>query len=172
MTQLPCKPWRAVSTILFLGAPLCALAAPRSSEQAPRPKRRAIQIGAVRPASPLPAAPLSPLESRVTVRVKGAPLTTFLDTISAQSKVSFMVSEGLGSKKVTAFLQNVTVREALQILLEIKGLTYLRIGKSNTYVISERSRKAERKITRIYRLSHIPLVPLGAEGKKAPAARQ
>ncbi len=39
---------------------------------------------------------------RVTVRVKGAPLATFLDTISAQAKVNFIITEGLESKRVTA----------------------------------------------------------------------
>ena len=61
---------------------------------------------------------------------------------------------------MTAFLQNVTVREALQVLLEIKGLTYQQIGKSNTYVVTQRSKQAENLITRIYTLSFIPLIPL------------
>ena len=72
----------------------------------------------------------------MSVRVKGAPLATFLDTISAQAKVNFIITEGLEAERVTAFLQNVTVREALQVLLEIKGLTYQQIGKSNTYVVT------------------------------------
>jgi type IV pilus secretin PilQ/predicted competence protein len=121
---------------------------------------QSVQIGA----SPAPKAPAfsasAPLDTRVTVRVKGAPLATFLDTISAQAKVNFIITEGLEQKRVTAFLQNVTVREALQVLLEIKGLTYQQIGKSNTYVVTQRSKQAENLITRIYPLSFIPLIPL------------
>ncbi len=132
------------------------------------PKGGGLQIGAVAAPRAAPAAPLNPLEFRVTVRVKGAPLATFLDTISAQAKVNFIITEGLEAKQVTAFLQNVTVREALQILLEIKGLTYQQIGKSNTYVISQRSKAAEPLITRIYVLSYIPLINL--EGDSAGAA--
>ncbi|MBI5624905.1 MAG: hypothetical protein HY924_14105 [Elusimicrobia bacterium] len=120
-----------------------------------------IQIGAASPAKAAPASPLNPLETRVTVRVKGAPLATFLDTISAQSKVNFIITEGLETKQITAFLQNVTVREALQILLEIKGLTYQQIGKSNTFVIAPRSKAAEPVITRIYTLAYVPLIPVG-----------
>ncbi|MBI5210548.1 MAG: hypothetical protein HY927_11310 [Elusimicrobia bacterium] len=121
-----------------------------------------IQIGATAPLKPTAASPLNPLETRVTVRVKGAPLATFLDTISAQSKVNFIITEGLETKAITAFLQNVTVREALQILLEIKGLTYQQIGKSNTFVIAPRSKAAEPVITRIYTLSYIPLIAIGS----------
>ncbi|MFA6004137.1 MAG: secretin N-terminal domain-containing protein, partial [Elusimicrobiota bacterium] len=119
-----------------------------------------VQIGTSGYAKPAPSS-TPPLETRVTVRVKGAPLATFLDTISAQAKVNFIITEGLENRKVTAFLQNVTVREALQVLLEIKGLTYQQIGKSNTYVVAPRSRTVQNLITRIYTLSYIPLIALG-----------
>ncbi|MEQ1920303.1 MAG: secretin N-terminal domain-containing protein, partial [Elusimicrobiota bacterium] len=130
-----------------------------------------VQIGASAPSRGGGSASLAPLDMRVTVRVKGAPLATFLDTISAQAKVNFIITEGLESKRVTAFLQNVTVREALQVLLEIKGLTYQQIGKSNTYVVTPRSKQVENLITRIYTLSFVPLIPLsGDSGTVAPAA--
>ncbi|OGR95716.1 MAG: hypothetical protein A2V88_16270 [Elusimicrobia bacterium RBG_16_66_12] len=123
-----------------------------------------VMIGAAAPARAAAVASIAPLDTRVTVRVKGAPLATFLDTISAQAKVNFIITEGLEQKRVTAFLQNVTVREALQVLLEIKGLTYQQIGKSNTYVVTQRSKQAENLITRIYTLSYVPLIPLETEG--------
>lgn len=122
-----------------------------------------VQIGAAASGRAPVERSVAPLDTRVTVRVKGAPLATFLDTISAQAKVNFIITEGLESKRVTAFLQNVTVREALQVLLEIKGLTYQQIGKSNTYVVTPRSKQVENLITRIYTLNYIPLIALGAD---------
>lgn len=126
------------------------------------PRGRRPRIGAARDDAAPPPPPANPLDTRIVVRVKNAPLATFLDTISAQAKVNFIITEGLEQKRVTAFLQNVTVREALQILLEIKGLTYQRIGKSNTYVVSKRTSGEPNRITRIYTLNYIPLVPIGA----------
>ena len=67
-------------------------------------------------------------------------------------------------------VQNVTVREALQVLLEIKGLTYQQIGKSNTYVVTPRSKQVENLITRIYTLSFVPLIPLSDDSGSSPAA--
>jgi type II secretory pathway component GspD/PulD (secretin) len=124
---------------------------------------QSVQIGAAPGPKAAAVSAAAPLDTRVTVRVKGAPLATFLDTISAQAKVNFIITEGLEQKRVTAFLQNVTVREALQVLLEIKGLTYQQIGKSNTYVVTQRSKQAENLITRIYTLSFIPLIPLSTD---------
>ncbi|MFH2203924.1 MAG: secretin N-terminal domain-containing protein [Elusimicrobiota bacterium] len=130
-----------------------------------------VQIGAEQAPPPRPAAPTNPLDTRIVVRVKNAPLSTFLDTISAQAKVNFIITEGLEEKRVTAFLQNVSVREALQILLEIKGLTYQRIGRSNTYVVSPRAKGVPNRITRIYTLNHIPFISVDA-GTKSFAANK
>ena len=58
-------------------------AAGKASRSAPRRRQR----------PPLRVRP--PLDTRVTVRVKGAPLATFLDTISAQAKINFIITEGL-----------------------------------------------------------------------------
>lgn len=103
------------------------------------------------------------LDARVTIRVKAAPIATFLDEISRQAKVNFIITEGIESKQVTAFLQNVTAREALQILLEIKGLTCQRIGKSNTYVVSPRSKFLPGLVTRIYALANVDLESCGGD---------
>lgn len=145
--------------------PAAASGGPAAEPDEPAAPRQVqgVQIGASAPSRGGAAASLAPLDMRVTVRVKGAPLATFLDTISAQAKVNFIITEGLESKRVTAFLQNVTVREALQVLLEIKGLTYQQIGKSNTYVVTPRSKQVENLITRIYTLSFVPLIPLSGD---------
>lgn len=103
------------------------------------------------------------LDTRVTIRVKGVPIANFLDTLSEQAKVNFILTEGLEGKQVTAFLQNVTAREALQILLEIKGLTYQQIGRTNTFLIAPRSNAVEPLITRIYTLAHVDLGSSGGD---------
>ncbi len=110
---------------------------------------------------------VSPLDTRVTVRVKEAPLATFLDTIAAQARVNFIITEGLERVKITAFLQTVKVREALQVLLEVKGLSYERVGKTNTFIIRARSAGAPRTVTRIYTLNYISLISLTGSGAAA-----
>lgn len=104
---------------------------------------------------------ISPLDRKIgPIRLKGAPLTSFLDIVSAQSKVSFILSDNVVDKRITVFLTRTTVREALEILLRIKGLTYQRIGKSSTYIIMKRSSQRPNLVTKIYTLNYIPLIPL------------
>ena len=106
---------------------------------------------------------ISPLDRKIgPIRLKGAPLSTFLDVISAQSKVNFIITEGLEAKTITVFLRKTTVREALELLLRVKGLTYQRIGKSNTYVVQKRSASIANLITKIYVLNYIPLIKVGS----------
>lgn len=110
---------------------------------------------------------VSPLDRKIgPIRLKGAPLSTFLDVVSAQSKVNFIITEGLEAKTITVFLRKTTVREALELLLRVKGLTYQRIGKSNTYVVQKRSADMPNLITKIYTLNYIPLIPISSIGEE------
>ncbi|MFA6433899.1 MAG: secretin N-terminal domain-containing protein [Elusimicrobiales bacterium] len=123
-----------------------------------------VQVGATPKEAPMyeDVEAISPLDRKIgPIRLKGAPLSTFLDVVSAQSKVNFIITEGLEAKTITVFLRKTTVREALELLLRVKGLTYQRIGKSNTYVVQKRSADMPNLITKIYVLSYIPLIPIG-----------
>lgn len=101
---------------------------------------------------------LPPELARISVRLTNVPLPTFLNAVSQQTLVNFIVSEGLEVKKITAFLDGVTLEEALQVLLGIKGLAYEKIpGKTNTYLISQRRETQPRTVTRIFELKYIPL---------------
>ena len=104
----------------------------------------------------------SPLERKVSIRVSNVPITAFLNSITTQAKINFIMSEEFANKKVTASLTKVTVREALDTLLRVHGLTYQRIGKSDSYVVTKRSNDAPDTITKIYTLSYISLQSIGS----------
>ncbi|ACC98133.1 Putatively involved in type II secretion system [Elusimicrobium minutum Pei191] len=99
----------------------------------------------------------SPLDRKVSIRVASVPIATFLNSISAQAKINFIMSEEFANKKVTASLNNITVREALDTLLRVQGLTYQRIGKSDSYVVTKRSSDSPNTITKVYTLNYISL---------------
>ena len=137
--------------------------------QTPGSPIESVQIGGVPKDAPMyeEAESVSPLDRKIgPIRLKGAPLSTFLDVVSAQSKVNFIITEGLEAKTITVFLRKTTVREALELLLRVKGLTYQRIGKSNTYVVQKRSVDMPNLITKIYTLNYIPLIPISSVGEE------
>jgi type II secretory pathway component GspD/PulD (secretin) len=137
--------------------------------QTPGAPIESVQIGGAPKDAPMyeEVESVSPLDRKIgPIRLKGAPLSTFLDVVSAQSKVNFIITEGLESKTITVFLRKTTVREALELLLRVKGLTYQRIGKSNTYVVQRRSADMPNLITKIYTLNYIPLIPISSVGEE------
>ncbi|OGR51023.1 MAG: hypothetical protein A2049_03980 [Elusimicrobia bacterium GWA2_62_23] len=137
--------------------------------QVPGAPIESVQIGGAPKDAPMyeEAEAVSPLDRKIgPIRLKGAPLSTFLDVVSAQSKVNFIITEGLEAKTITVFLRKTTVREALELLLRVKGLTYQRIGKSNTYVVQKRSADMPNLITKIYTLNYIPLIPIASIGEE------
>ncbi len=103
----------------------------------------------------------SPLDRNVSIRVSNVPISVFLNSITTQAKINFIMSEEFANKKVTASLTRVTVREALDTLLRVHGLAYQRIGKSDSYVVTKRSNDAPDTITKIYTLSYISLSGVG-----------
>lgn len=104
----------------------------------------------------------SPLDRTVSIRVSNVPISAFLNSITTQARINFIMSEEFANKKVTASLTKVTVREALDTLLRVHGLTYQRIGKSDSYVVTKRSNDAPDTITKIYTLSYISLQGMGS----------
>ncbi len=104
----------------------------------------------------------SPLDRKVSIRVANVPISAFLNSITTQAKINFIMSEEFANKKVTASLTRVTVREALDTLLRVHGLAYQRIGKSDSYVVTKRSNDAPDTITKIYTLSYISLQGIGS----------
>ncbi|MCL2888106.1 MAG: hypothetical protein FWF35_02180 [Elusimicrobia bacterium] len=109
----------------------------------------------------------SPLDKKVTIRVANVPISTFLNSISAQAKINFIMGEEFANKKVTASLSNVTVREALDTLLRVQGLTYQRIGKSDSFVVTKRSSDSPNTVTKVYTLNYISLNGDGAGGGRS-----
>ncbi|WP_428898399.1 type IV pilus assembly protein PilQ [Parelusimicrobium proximum] len=99
----------------------------------------------------------SALDTKVSIRVSSLPLASFLNSISAQTKVSFIMGEEFAKNRVTATLTNVPAREALDTILKIHGLTYQRIGKTDSYVVTRRSSDAPDVVTKVYTLNYISL---------------
>ena len=108
----------------------------------------------------------SPLDRRVSIRVSNVPISAFLNSITTQAQINFIMSEEFANKKVTASLTKVTVREALDTLLRVHGLSYQRIGKSDSYVVTKRSNDAPDTITKIYTLSYISLQSIGSPSRE------
>lgn len=98
--------------------------------------RRGLSLAAVLALTASTQAAPPGLDQRVTIEVRQAPISSFLDSLSAQTKLNFIMDEGLESEKVTAFLHDVTAEDALNVLKDVKGVDYRRMGQGRTFLLA------------------------------------
>lgn len=71
----------------------------------------------------------------VSMQFDGTPLKDVLKLLSQQSGLNFAASEEAENKKVTVFLQNVPVRDAIEAIISANNLTYEQKKGSNVIIV-------------------------------------
>jgi len=74
------------------------------------------------------------LQSVVTVRVKEAPLASFLEAVCEQGKVNFILASESTGIRITAELDQTTVADILQFLRS-RGFEYSRLTGTNIFLV-------------------------------------
>ncbi|MBI5743280.1 MAG: tetratricopeptide repeat protein [Elusimicrobia bacterium] len=74
------------------------------------------------------------LNQLVSVRLRDASLASFLDIVSEQSRINFVITEEVYEIPITVDLSKITVLDVLQFL-KAKGLSYSRVSDTNTFVV-------------------------------------
>lgn len=102
-------------------------------------RRRGVQIGAAAPVRSTDAFhPLPPLDNRLSINLRDGSLEEFFVQVSSQTKLEFGLVQGIGDCRIGAFLNDITVREALQTVLVVAKISYQQLGRSNSYTIVPR----------------------------------
>lgn len=108
------------------------------------------------PAATAVAAPEEPL--RLSMEFQNAPLKDVLKAFSQQSGINVIASADVGEKPITLYLEDVTVMDALDRILQAGNLLYERAPNSEIYLV--RAKPADRPagppqpITRVYKLKY------------------
>ena len=93
---------------------------------------------------------------RISMDFKDANLKDVLKTFSQQTGVNVIASEDVGDKTITLYLEDVTVMDALDQILQAAGLTYERSPGSQIYIVKPKPElpggTQVETITRVYRL--------------------
>ncbi len=91
---------------------------------------------------------------KISMDFQDALLVNVLKIFSRQSDLNLITSEDIADKRVTVYLDNVSVDEALEQVLRANNLTYEIQGDSDIYIIKPSPQPAVELITRVYRLKH------------------
>lgn len=83
----------------------------------------------------VPPPPLPDTGRLVSMNFDGAVLRDVLRILSQQSGLNFAASEEVETKKVTVYLENVSIQDALESILNANGLKYEHRAGSNVFVV-------------------------------------
>ncbi len=91
---------------------------------------------------------------RISMDLKDASLVDVLKIFSRQSGMNFIASQEVSGKKITLFLENIPVEEALQKILKANDLTYEMQEGSDIFIVKPSLAGQKKFITRVYLLKN------------------
>jgi type IV pilus secretin PilQ/predicted competence protein len=95
-----------------------------------------------------------PKDVMVSMDFKDAELKDVLKIFSQQSGLNFISSEGVENKKITLYLDKVSVEDALNTILKANSLSYEQPEGSNIIMIKEIVTAEVETLTRVYQLNY------------------
>jgi type II secretory pathway component GspD/PulD (secretin) len=91
---------------------------------------------------------------RISMDFQNAPLVDVLKIFSQQSSLNLITSEDMANQRVTIYLENVPVEQALEQILRANNLTYEVKPDSDIYIVKPLNRPEVELVTRVYPLKH------------------
>ncbi len=101
-----------------------------------------------------PPLPIPSTNKLISMNFDGAMLRDVLRILSQQSGLSFAASEEVETKKVTVYLENVPVKDAIESILNANGLKYEHREGSNVFVVYPAESTENGMVTKVYILKY------------------
>ena len=98
---------------------------------------------------------ISKESARVTLDLQDASLRNVLKMISVQSGLNFIASEAVADRKLTLYLDNVPIRDAMDKIFRVNNLAYELDAESNIFLVKDWGKPGVELDTRIYFLKYI-----------------
>ena len=95
------------------------------------------------------------LEKRVSLDLEGAQLVDVLKMLSQQTKLNFVSTEAVQDRQLTLYIENVPLKEAMNIIFKANGLAYDFYPDSNIFVVKEMGKPTLELMTKVYQLQYV-----------------
>ncbi len=100
---------------------------------------------------------LAASKKKITMNLEGADLIDVLKALSQQSGLNFVSTEAVKDRKLTFYLDNVPLKDAMDIIFSANGLSYDYFPESNIFVVKEMGKPSVELKTKVYYLQYIRL---------------
>ncbi|HLD88470.1 MAG TPA: secretin N-terminal domain-containing protein, partial [Candidatus Omnitrophota bacterium] len=91
---------------------------------------------------------------KVSMDFKDAALMDVLKIFSQQSGMNFIAAQDVSARKVTLFMENIPVKDALDKILDANDLTYTMDPDSDVFIVRSKPSSKGETVTRVYPLKY------------------
>lgn len=98
---------------------------------------------------------LGSLDKKVSLDLEGAQLVDVLKMLSQQIKLNFISTEAVGERTLTLYIQEVPLRDAMDVIFKANNLAYDYYADSNIFVVKEMGKPTLELKTKIYQLKYV-----------------
>lgn len=118
-----------------------------------------------------PASQLPQTDARISMDFRDASIKDILKIFSQQSGITFIPNDDVQDKKVTLYLENVSVKDAINSIVQANGLTYEQGPEKSIFIVRPSGEGKIKTVTKVYTLSFIYVVPITTgEGSTSTSA--
>ena len=93
-------------------------------------------------------------QATVSMDFQDAKIKDILKILSIQSGLNFIASEGLQDRKVTLYLDNVPIQEAMDKIFKANNLSYELDEDTNIFIVKDWGKPQVETVTRVYTLKY------------------
>ncbi len=98
---------------------------------------------------------ISKSKKTISMDLKDVSLVDLLKALSIQSGLNFVCTEAIKERKLTLYLENAPLKEALDIIFKANNLTYDYYPKAKLFVVKELGKPSIELMTKVYRLKYV-----------------
>src|SRR3989338_3369318 len=95
------------------------------------------------------------MDALISMDLKGVSLIEVLKILSLQSGLNFIASEAVAERKITLYLDNITVKDAMDEIFSANNLTYEFKPGKNIFIVKDWGSPALETDTRVYPLKYV-----------------
>lgn len=98
---------------------------------------------------------------RISMDFQEASLKDVLKIFSQQAGLNFVATDTIKDKKITLYLDDVTVQDALDSIMKANSLIYEQPPESNIFIVKEFGKTQIQLITKVYKLKYARVAAVG-----------
>jgi len=98
---------------------------------------------------------LSKIKKRISINLEKVRLVDLLKAFSVQSGLNFICTEAIRERTLTVYLDNVPLKEAIDMIFKANNLAYDYYPQANLFVVKELGKPSVELKTKVYRLKYI-----------------